>query len=369
MVTKNNREMKIKLTLIFFFSLLLNRGIGQVISGEANPCPETNYTYTYSGPSYGNNFLWSITDGQIISQNTNTVVVKWYNNITENGKWKLRVQYETIKFDGTPGGSTYLDKDVKVNVPSRYIISGDKEIPGDFRGNKTYTAQIVNSNFPAASFVWTTNTGIQTTTTNPSFNLNITDDQVKWITVSGKSSTCPQWGEIFKFDIFYTPVFNGPSNICSEGTYTITSPGAITLENASGIATLTALGNNQWKVTRIGTSNGSVKLRSTSNGKTFDKDIVIGTPTPTISGTSQINTVGEYGYIVSRNHPGSTIEYNLMLGGDVELIPVSDTQFTIKVVNPNTSGSTMAVKVRARETNSCGTSSYTIKNITLNGNM
>ncbi|WP_426791812.1 hypothetical protein [Sphingobacterium sp. WOUb80] len=164
-------------------------------------------------------------------------------------------------------------------------------------------------------------------------------------------------------------LFDGPSQICDEGNYTITNPYTITLENAAGIATLTPLGNNQWKVTRIGTASGLIKLRSTFNGKTYDKNIVIGTPAPTISGTSQINTVGEYGYIVSRNLPGSTIEYNLMLGGDVELIPVSDTQFTIKVVNPNTSGSTMAVKVRARETNSCGTSSYTIKNITLNGNM
>lgn len=276
MVTKNNREMRIKLTLILLFSLLLNRVIGQVISGEANPCPETNYTYSFSGPSFGNYFLWSITDGQIISQNSNTVVVRWYNKVTENGKWKLRVQYETIKFDGTSGGSTYLDKDVKVNIPSRYVITGDREIPGDFRGSKTYTAQIVNSNFPAATFVWTTNTGIQTTTTTPSFNVNITDDQLKWITVAGKSSTCPQWGETFKFDIVYTPVFTGPSSICSEGIYTITSPGTITLENASGIATLTALGNNQWKVTRIGTANGPINLVSTSNGKLFKMNIHIG---------------------------------------------------------------------------------------------
>lgn len=268
--------MKIKLTLIFFFSLLLNRGIGQVISGEANPCPETNYTYTFSGSSFNNYFLWSITDGQIISQNTNTVVVKWSNKVTENGKWKLRVQYETIKFDGTSGGSTYLDKDVKVNIPSRYTITGDNEIPGDFRGNKTYTAQIVNSNFPAASFLWTTNTGIQMTTNTPSFAINITDDQLKWITVAGKSSTCSQLGEMFKFDIFYTPVFTGPATICSEGIYTITSPGTITLENAAGVAMLAALGNNQWKVTKIGNNSGNVILRSTSQGKIFDFPIKVG---------------------------------------------------------------------------------------------
>ncbi|WP_336835252.1 hypothetical protein [Sphingobacterium siyangense] len=169
--------------------------------------------------------------------------------------------------------------------------------------------------------------------------------------------------------VIQVPNFIGPNQICDEATYTIERPDVVTLENAAGIATLTSLGNNQWKVTRIGTANGPVKLRSTSSGKTFEKDIVIGSPTPTISGTSQINAVGEYNYIVSRNAPGSTIEYNLMLGGDVELIPVSDTEFKIKVINPNTSGSNMIVKIRARETNSCGTSSYTIKNITLNGNM
>ncbi|MBB1643040.1 hypothetical protein [Sphingobacterium sp. UME9] len=169
--------------------------------------------------------------------------------------------------------------------------------------------------------------------------------------------------------VIQVPNFIGPNQICDEATYTIERPDVVTLENAAGIATLTSLGNNQWKVTRIGTANGPVKLRSTSSGKTFEKDIVIGSPTPTISGTSQINTVGEYNYIVSRNAPGSTIEYNLMLGGDVELIPVSDAEFKIKVINPNTSGSNMIVKIRARETNSCGTSSYTIKNITLNGNM
>ncbi|WP_333862441.1 hypothetical protein [Sphingobacterium sp.] len=163
--------------------------------------------------------------------------------------------------------------------------------------------------------------------------------------------------------------FSGSDAICTEDIYTITNPYTVSLENAAGIATLTSLGNNQWKVTRTATANGVVKLRSTFNGIVYDKDIAVGTPPPIISGTSQINTVGEYDYVVSRNSSGTTIEYNLMLGGDVELIPVSDTQFKIKVVNPNTSGSTMIVKVRARETSSCGTSSYTIKNINLNGNM
>jgi len=72
--------------------------------------------------------------------------------------------------------------------------------------------------------------------------------------------------------------FTGPNAICDEGIYTITNPYTVSLENATGIATLTALGNNQWKVSRIGGSstNGTVKLRSTIAGKSFDYDIVIG---------------------------------------------------------------------------------------------
>jgi len=360
--------MRIKLTLILFLSLLLNRVIGQVISGEANPCPETNYTYSFSGPSFGNYFLWSITDGQIISQNSNTVVVKWYNKVTENGKWKLRVQYETIKFDGTSGGSTYLDKDVKVNIPSRYIITGDREIPGDFRGNKTYTAQIVNSNFPATSFIWTTNTGIQTTTTTPSFNINITDDQLKWITVAGKSSTCPQWGEIFKFDIVYTPIFTGPSSICSEGIYTITSPGTISLENASGIATLTALGNNQWKVTRIGTASGIVKLRSTSNGKTFEKDIVLGIPRPIIVGPSVITApitgkVQDYSFDISNRIPGATYEWSFVGSSNVEFQSGSTGPYVVILVKSHTGTASYFCKMRLKVTTECGTSDFIDYNV------
>lgn len=90
------------------------------------------------------------------------------------------------------------------------------------------------------------------------------------ISVAAKSSR--------KLTVINVPNFIGPSQLCGESTYTIERPGTITLENAVGIATLTSLGNNQWKVTRIGGSstNGTVKLRSTVAGKSSDYDIVIG---------------------------------------------------------------------------------------------
>ncbi|MDF2857575.1 MAG: hypothetical protein K0Q87_3426 [Neobacillus sp.] len=75
------------------------------------------------------------------------------------------------------------------------------------------------------------------------------------------------------------PNFIGPYTICSEPvTYTIERPGTITLANAAGVATLTSLGNNQWKITNIGGAGVAkiIKLRSTSNGRTYDKDIIVG---------------------------------------------------------------------------------------------
>lgn len=75
-----------------------------------------------------------------------------------------------------------------------------------------------------------------------------------------------------------TKIVSGPSQICAEAVYLLGGPESASLENAAGVATLTSLGNNQWKVTNVsgGGSAKTVKLRSTSQGKTFDKDIIIG---------------------------------------------------------------------------------------------
>ncbi len=285
---------KINLIILFLFVLFSDKLMGQVISGEANPCPEVNYQYSFSGVSYTGHYLWSVIDGTIVSQNTNTVVVRWNRNITDEGKWRLRVQYEISGTGGIPGGSTYLDLNVKVKTASRYNISGDKEIPGNFIGTKTYTANIVNPKFPAASFLWTTNTGIQTITTAPTINLSINDTQLRSIMVAGKASNCSEWGEMSKIDVYFTSIITGPAQTCAEDIYTIVNPGIVTLENAANVATLTALGNNQWKVTRIGTANGIVKLRSTVNGRIYDKNIMVGGST--VIGFENLDHLEAYDY-------------------------------------------------------------------------
>lgn len=73
-----------------------------------------------------------------------------------------------------------------------------------------------------------------------------------------------------------TKIISGPSQICGEGIYSLGGPEAASLENASGIATLSSLGNNRWKITRIGSAEGTVYLTSTSNGKTFKYPVKVG---------------------------------------------------------------------------------------------
>lgn len=270
-------KLKAHFILIFLVVFLSNKLVGQVVNGELKPCPGVAYTYIFSGPTFTNYFQWNVTDGTIISQNSSTVVVIWNNEINDGGRWNLRVHYEAMGSGGKSGGSTYLDLKVKPKVTSPYNISGSTEIPGDFVGTKTYTAGPVHSTYPATSFVWTTNTGIQMTTTSPSVTLDMSDKQLQWIGVQGKVAECSSLGKMSKLNVYFTSAINGPSTICNDGIYTITNPGTITLVNATGIATLTALGNNQWKVSKIG--NGRVILRSTLNGKTYNKEIVVGSPT------------------------------------------------------------------------------------------
>ncbi|MCS4168528.1 hypothetical protein [Sphingobacterium sp. BIGb0116] len=99
-----------------------------------------------------------------------------------------------------------------------------------------------------------------------------TDGWTDWIAIPGYQR--------FALAPYTIPVtsFEGPEMICNEGIYTITNPYAISLVDAAGVATLTDMGQNKWKVTNVsgGGSAKTVKLRSTSSTKTFDKDIIIG---------------------------------------------------------------------------------------------
>ncbi|AIM36731.1 hypothetical protein KO02_08465 [Sphingobacterium sp. ML3W] len=271
--------MKLKIIIAAVISILCTSLKAQeIILGEKKPCPGETYEYSFNGTSCDGNIMWSVNHGTIVERKKFSVKVIWQEGFVGNGAWHVRAHY-TPQFGASCGTSTYFEQPIKVNAVSDFKILGDDVIPGGFRGTKTYTAQIKNALFPATSYLWTTKIGTTittTTTTVPTFNLNITNDNLEWIMVQGKNSTCSSLGASSKMDISMSTIFSGPNDICSEGTYTLINPGTVTLENAAGIATLTSLGNNKWKVTRINGGNGIVKLKSTKSGKSYDYEIKVG---------------------------------------------------------------------------------------------
>ncbi|MEN5231941.1 hypothetical protein [Sphingobacterium faecium] len=261
--------MKIKLVItVMLFILFSTLRAQDVILGEKNPCPEETYEYIFNGISCDGNLTWSVNHGTVIQTTSNRIKISWHKDFVGNGSWHVRAHFSRQKSDGSCDVSSYHELPIKVNAVSAFNIIGDREIPGGFRGTKTYTAQIKNTLFPASSYLWTVFSGgtlTNYTTTVPSFNLNITDDGPKWISVQGKNSTCATPGTSAQAHISTTTTFSGPDNLCDEATYTLINPGTVTLEDASGIATLTALGNNQWKVTRTGNGYGKIKIKSVTN--------------------------------------------------------------------------------------------------------
>ncbi|EEI89488.1 putative flavastacin, partial [Sphingobacterium spiritivorum ATCC 33300] len=64
-------------------------------------------------------------------------------------------------------------------------------------------------------------------------------------------------------------LYGPPSSICNSGIYTVTSGTSVTLQYATNIANVTSLGNNQYRITRIGNANGTVTLKSLLNGNAY----------------------------------------------------------------------------------------------------
>lgn len=157
--------------------------------------------------------------------------------------------------------------------------------------------------------------------------------------------------------VVQVPNFIGSSQICDAATYTIERPEVVTLENASGIATLTALGNNQWKVTRIGSANGVVRLRSTSNGKNFDKEILVGTVTKgNISGNGVLQLGESQTYTLTLD--GNT-DYNwsVSYNPNVTWTKLSATSIKLSTTGSVPMGWSENITISAQAAGNCGTAS------------
>ncbi|SUI97850.1 Uncharacterised protein [Sphingobacterium spiritivorum] len=121
--------------------------------------------------------------------------------------------------------------------------------------------------------------------------------------------------------------FTGPNSICNEETYTLVSPGAITLENAANVATLTRIDNNTYKITRIGSANGIVTLKSVFNRNAYSKEIYIGgSRISKISGPTTVYSDQEYQY---------QLEFGGVATGQVTRFKASGTFLQDYTVNGN----------------------------------
>ncbi|WP_286752471.1 MULTISPECIES: hypothetical protein [Sphingobacterium] len=183
--------------------------------------------------------------------------------------------------------------------------------------------------------------------------------------------------EWFKHDKIYPitisaplPSINGPSSICDEANYSIINPGTVTLVDATNIALLSKLSESQWKITRTGTASGFVKLKSTSNGKTVEKEIIVGTPTLVIYGDGDITAPKGVGiqdatFGVDKDIPGATYEWHI-IGSSRITFPNGNTGKTVIVHVKSHQGTIpYQCKMRLRITNSCGTSEDIFYNFTV----
>lgn len=170
-------------------------------------------------------------------------------------------------------------------------------------------------------------------------------------------------GDIEGLAYLYGPkITDGPSFICNEGTYTVNA-GTVTLENATNIATLSSLGNNRYIVSRIGSTNGIVNLKSVFNGNAYTKNIVIGTPiSPTsyIIGQASINAPSQgyslYSYqvdVVSGN------TYQWSVSGMPGVIITDQSNNSIILAIPRIIGSSSKnINLSVKASNQCGESPF-----------
>ncbi|UPZ35550.1 M12 family metallopeptidase [Sphingobacterium sp. PCS056] len=162
-------------------------------------------------------------------------------------------------------------------------------------------------------------------------------------------------GDIEGLNMFYGSKIIGSNNTCSNEIYTILHPNTVTLENAIGVATLTSLGNNKWKVERIGNNSGLVTLKS------INADNVISTSTINIGGdfTFTGRPIVNPGQIYTYTVDPSVNNVTFSVGGATILSQTSNT-VRIRVLNTASNGALPYVQISATGTSTCGVITKTI---------
>ncbi|MBE8719769.1 hypothetical protein C4F40_03380 [Sphingobacterium sp. Ka21] len=136
----------------------------------------------------------------------------------------------------------------------------------------------------------------------------------------------------------------------------------ITLENATNIATLTNLGNNQYKITRIGSANGNVLLKSVQNSLTVTKSIRVGPEDPRIFGPAgPLACTGLYTFSVSPV-AGATYNWTVVGAPPNSLHNTSGPTLNLRI---GSGSGNRTVRVSVRASTNCGLTGWVEKVIEL----
>lgn len=358
------------LSILVFFHVK-----GQTIAGEENPCPDQIYEYVFSGTICGD-ISWEALDGTIIGTTSNSVKVQWKNVVNNNGRWKVRANYTAVKFDGSCGSGTFLDKPVKVKATTALNISGDLAVPCGFRGTKTYSIQVLNPDYPANSYRWTTNTGCSGTSNTGTINLTVNNDNAGWIEVSGYNTVCQTYGPSKRVNITRSAASNvlvsGPSTFCSNATYSLTNvPASSTIQwNATGPISISgSTSGASVNVIKTGDGIGYVSATITTPCGPFTtttREVIVGASAPAaIHGQSTMSGSGAYDYSVDPI-PGAT-SYQWAVSGGLTIQNQGKSSIIIRTPSlpPNYVSNNIAIKVKV--ISACGESAYFTRYVTLKG--
>jgi hypothetical protein len=274
-----------------------------VISGNNIVCGGINQTYT-TPANAGRSYIWTITNGTIISgQNTASVIVNWSNAFSTG---TLRVK-DSINVQGCNATSSLFN--VTINVSPSPVISGQNIVCNNI------AAVYVTPRNLGRTYLWTINGGVITSGQN-------TDTlRVTWgaagtgsLTVSDSVNTtgCKTTTSVYSVLIQATPtpVISGVSTACSGTTLVYTTPSNI---GRSYFWTITggviAIGQ--------GTANATVTWGPAGPGTLTVKDSIIGSdckatssifnvtinaiPTPIITGSTNVCQGSASSYATTSN--------------------------------------------------------------------
>lgn len=349
------QTMKTNIVYVILFCCMSFICKAQSISGEINPCAEIPYVYYFNGSASSGTINFTVEDGNIISRGEGSITVKWQNKVINGGRWKISVNY----FDPQLNQTMQFALGIKVKATTSFTISGDKEIEYGYRGQKKYSASPVSAGYPASYYNWQTNTGINITTDKPTVNINFTDDDIDYIMVRGKNSTCESWGASTALYIQKLVEITGPSSICTSGIYSSKAGGTMSIENSNGTATLQNIGNGQFKLSRVGDGNVTLLLNVENNQ--YRKVVKVGSNSHlgTIKISPKLMGIGTFNveFIDSGNDFNTVTEWSIYSStNDVQISPNGPDKAIIKVNTWNYDQiSANSIRVTISGTTSCGT--------------